>query len=108
MYLKENEILDLIEKSLYALKDGGYFFFRESCFHASGNIKKCDKNENPTEYRAPFTYVDYFQSKTIELNDSEYGYELVFARPSRTYIEVKITISSLSSLSLYIYINFKF
>lgn len=36
MYLKDEEVLDLIEKSLYALKDGGYFFFRESCFHASG------------------------------------------------------------------------
>ncbi len=53
-----------------------------------GNIKKVEKNENPTEYRAPFTYIDYFQSKTIEVNDQEYGYELVFARPSRTYIEV--------------------
>ena len=36
MYLKDNEILQLIENSLNYLKVGGYFFIRESCFHASG------------------------------------------------------------------------
>lgn len=53
-----------------------------------GNIKKVDKTENPTEYRSPTTYVDYFQSQTIEHNGNQYGFELVFARPNRTYIEV--------------------
>lgn len=89
MYLKDQEVLDLIEKSLYYLEEGGYLFFRESCFHASGNIKKVDKNDNPTEYRAPFTYLDFCHSKTVEINGVDYGYELVFARPSRTYIEMK-------------------
>lgn len=89
MYLKDAEILKLVENSLYWIKEGGYFFFRESCFHASGNIKKVDKNENPTEYRCPTTYVDFFQSQTIEHNGNQYGFELVFARPNRTYIEMK-------------------
>ena len=88
MYLKDGEILKLVENSLYWIKEGGYFFFRESCFHASGNIKKVDKTENPTEYRSPTNYIDYFQSQTIEFNGAQYGFELVFARPSRTYIEV--------------------
>lgn len=87
MYLNDAEILGLVENSLSFLKEGGYFFFRESCFHASGNIK--NSNENPTEYRCPTSYVDFFQSKTIEENDNLYGFELVFARPSRTYIEMK-------------------
>lgn len=57
-----------------------------------GNIKKVEKNENPTEYRPPTTYVDYFQSKTIEQNGHQYGFELVFARPNRTYIEVRLIV----------------
>lgn len=51
-----------------------------------GNIKNAQ--ENPTVYRSPTAYVDYFQSKVIEQNDGQYGFELVFARPNRTYIEV--------------------
>ncbi len=89
MYLNENEVLELIENSLRYLKEGGYMFFRESCFHQSGDIKKVDKNENPTEYRSPTQYIDFFQSKVIENEyGCKYGLELVFARPNRTYIEV--------------------
>lgn len=89
MYLNDGEVMQLVENSLHQLKDGGFFFFRESCFHASGNIKNVDKTDNPTEYRCPTTYVDFFQSKTIEENDKHFGFELVFARPNRTYIEMK-------------------
>ena len=88
MYLNDSEVLGLIENALKAVKPGGHFFFRESCFHASGNIKKAD--ENPTEYRSPTKYLDFVQSKVIEENGDQYGFELVFARPSRTYIEVFI------------------
>ena len=89
MYLKDNEIIQLVENSLNYLKVGGYFFIRESCFHASGNIKNIkDKNENPTEYRSPTNYVDFFQSKVVEEDGEQYGFELIFARPNRTYIEV--------------------
>ncbi len=61
-------------------------------FNIKGNIKKVEKTENPTKYRCPTTYVDFFHSKTITENGSLYGFELVFARPNRTYIEVNITI----------------
>ena len=47
-----------------------------------------DKNDNPTEYRSPTKYVDYFQSQIIERDGQKYGFELVFARPNRTYIHV--------------------
>lgn len=36
------------------LKVGGYIFFRESCFHQSGDHKR--KN-NPTHYRVPRFYT---------------------------------------------------
>lgn len=100
MYLNDEEVLKLFEKSLRSLKEGGYFFFRESCFHASGNIKKCDNNENPTEYRSPAKYIDFIQSRTIEENEIQYGFELVLARPNRTYIEVSLNLSSFSILNL--------
>lgn len=86
MYLSDEEVLGLVSNALKTLKTGGYIFFRESCFHASGNIKA--SNENPTEYRSPTKYIDFFQSKVLEENGEQYGFELVFARPSRTYIEV--------------------
>lgn len=89
MYLDDDEVLDLAEKCLNSIKVGGYLFFRESCFHASGNIKEVPKSENPTQYRSPSTYINFIQSKVIEENGEQYGFELVFARPSRTYIEKK-------------------
>ncbi|RNA35062.1 phosphoethanolamine N-methyltransferase 3-like isoform X1 [Brachionus plicatilis] len=87
MYLNDEEIFELVENSLKFLKEGGYCFLRESCFHSSGNIKNAE--ENPTVYRSPIAYVDYFQSKVVEEDDGLYGFELVFARPNRTYIELK-------------------
>jgi phosphoethanolamine N-methyltransferase len=86
MYLNDLEVEALVEKCLRSLKTDGYIFFRESCFHASGNIKNTD--ENPTNYRSPKTYIDYFVSKVVEINGEKYGFELIFARPNRTYIEV--------------------
>ncbi len=89
MYLTDAEIADLVEKSLNCLKDDGYFFIRESCFHPSGNIKNIDgKNENPTKYRSPAEYIDLYLSRKIRKGESDYGFELVFARPNLTYINV--------------------
>jgi hypothetical protein len=33
-------------------------------------------------------YINFFQSQTITHNENLYGFELVYARPNRTYIEV--------------------
>lgn len=37
MYLSDDEIKRLTVNMLSWLKDGGYLFIRESCFHPSGN-----------------------------------------------------------------------
>lgn len=104
MYLTEDEVLELIENSLYYIKEGGHFFFRESCFHQSGDIKKVGKEENPTEYRSPTNYVDFFQSKVVENeNGCKYGFELVFARPNRTYIEVWTYLSKRLEVFIIVY-----
>jgi len=36
------------------LKVGGYIFFRESCFHQSGDL---ERKVNPTHYREPRFYT---------------------------------------------------
>ena len=36
MYLDDSECQKLIMKSILWLKEGGYFFMRESCFHGCG------------------------------------------------------------------------
>lgn len=42
MYLDENEVRDLFTNLLVWLRLGGYFFFRESCYHQSGNVTSAD------------------------------------------------------------------
>ncbi|GAU12796.1 hypothetical protein TSUD_72820 [Trifolium subterraneum] len=54
MYLSDNEVENLAERMMKWLKDDGYIFFRESCFHQSGDSKR---NYNPTHYREPRFYT---------------------------------------------------
>ncbi|XP_019153702.1 PREDICTED: phosphomethylethanolamine N-methyltransferase-like [Ipomoea nil] len=58
MYLSDQEVESLAERMVKWLKVGGYIFFRESCFHQSGDHKR--KN-NPTHYRAPGFYTKVFK-----------------------------------------------
>ncbi|CAK9007745.1 unnamed protein product [Durusdinium trenchii] len=50
MYLTDEECRELAAKLLGWLRPGGHLFFRESCFHASGNAAR---RFNPTKYRTP-------------------------------------------------------
>lgn len=63
MYLNDEEVKDLARKSLEMLKPGGVLFFRESCFHQSGNVKR---RFNPTQYRHPDAYSDMFSQAVLE------------------------------------------
>ncbi|XP_043695648.1 phosphomethylethanolamine N-methyltransferase-like isoform X1 [Telopea speciosissima] len=58
MYLSDKEVENLAERMVKWLKVGGYIFFRESCFHQSGDSKR--KN-NPTHYREPRYYTKVFK-----------------------------------------------
>lgn len=54
------------------LRPGGYIFFRESCFHQSGDHKR---KSNPTHYREPRFYTKVF--KECQMQDgSGNSYEL--------------------------------
>ncbi|XP_059453480.1 phosphomethylethanolamine N-methyltransferase [Corylus avellana] len=58
MYLSDKEVEYVVERMIKWLKVGGFIFFRESCFHQSGDSKrKC----NPTHYREPRYYTKVFK-----------------------------------------------
>jgi phosphoethanolamine N-methyltransferase len=89
MYLSDQETEQLLQKSLSWLTPNGTLFFRESCFHSSGNIKPA---ENPTHYRSPRQYIDMCQSRMLSSTSEEAHeqvYELVFAKALESYYEIK-------------------
>ncbi|CAF1416843.1 unnamed protein product [Rotaria magnacalcarata] len=89
MYLSDVETEQLLEKSLLWLAPGGTLFFRESCFHSSGNIKP---DENPTYYRSPRQYIDICQSRILNGTPNyphDQVYELIFAKALESYYEIK-------------------
>lgn len=64
MYLSDKEVENLVFRMMKWLKVGGFIFFRESCFHQSGDHKR--KN-NPTHYREPRFYTKVF--KECQMHD---------------------------------------
>ncbi|KAF9671313.1 hypothetical protein SADUNF_Sadunf12G0034400 [Salix dunnii] len=58
MYLSDKEVENLVERMVKWLKVGGFIFFRESCFHQSGDSKR---KYNPTHYREPRFYTKVFK-----------------------------------------------
>ncbi|KDP23923.1 hypothetical protein JCGZ_27083 [Jatropha curcas] len=72
MYLSDKEIENLAERMVKWLKVGGYIFFRESCFHQSGDSKR---KYNPTHYREPRFYTKVFKECQVRDDCGNY-YEL--------------------------------
>ena len=87
MYLTNEEIRDLFIRQLSWLHENGHMFFRESCFHSSGNSPR---GVNSTEYRDPSVYNALFQSVSLptEEGSGSYGFELVLSRSIQTYVKV--------------------
>lgn len=72
MYLSDKEVECIAERLLKWVKVGGCIFFRESCFHQSGDHKR---KHNPTHYREPRFYTKVFKECHIS-NASGNSYEL--------------------------------
>ncbi|KAE8798298.1 Phosphoethanolamine N-methyltransferase 1 [Hordeum vulgare] len=51
-----NEVEKLVERMVKCLKVGGHIFFRESCFHQSGDSKR---KVNLTHYHEPRFYTKH-------------------------------------------------
>merc|ERR1712004_118461 len=83
MYMGDEESRSLLKKSLKWLKDDGYLFFRESCFHQSGN--ETDRAFNPTHYRVPADYMNMVESVYSENDGKIHGFNLVLSRSIQAY-----------------------
>ncbi|XP_062846937.1 phosphoethanolamine methyltransferase isoform X2 [Trichomycterus rosablanca] len=87
MYLSEKELHALGKKMLSWLRPGGYLFFRESCFHQSGD---CKRDFNPTHYRTPANYNHLMTSlRWEESGDKLYGFYIVLSRTVQIYVKMK-------------------
>jgi phosphoethanolamine N-methyltransferase len=64
MYLSDQEVEKLVRRMVKWLKVGGHIFFRESCFHQSGDSKR---KVNPTHYREPKFYTKVRMSTSLLL-----------------------------------------
>ena len=88
MYLSDEEVQKLAENMLLWLRKDGCLFFRESCYHSSGDIKKSD---NPTVYRTPQMYTDLFAAVKEDKSDGVIsGFEVVTKRAVEAYTKVYI------------------
>uniref|UniRef100_A0A671KY15 phosphoethanolamine N-methyltransferase n=1 Tax=Sinocyclocheilus anshuiensis TaxID=1608454 RepID=A0A671KY15_9TELE len=90
MYLSDQELKSLAEKLLMWLRPGGYLFFRESCFHQSGD---CKRDFNPTLYRSPAYYnhlmTSVLQDESEKTEKKCYGFDMVVNKTVQTYVKVK-------------------
>jgi len=85
MYLTDNEVVELAKNMLKWTKPNGHVFFRESCFHQSGN--KARTAGNPSVYRSPQHYQHIFNSPSI--SDGKYRFQMILARTVETYVRIK-------------------
>ena len=86
MYLSDEELQKLAQNMLRWLQDDGHLFFRESCYHSSGDMKNSD---NPTVYRTPQMYTDLFSAVTEQGSDDVTSrFEVVTKRAVEAYAKV--------------------
>ncbi|KAL5544972.1 hypothetical protein UlMin_008756 [Ulmus minor] len=87
MYLSDKEVENLAERMVKWLKVGGYIFFRESCFHQSGDSKR---KYNPTHYREPRFYTKLFKEcQTCDESGTSYELSLVGCKCIGAYVRNK-------------------
>ncbi|CAH3041219.1 unnamed protein product [Pocillopora meandrina] len=87
MYLSDEELEKLAMNMLLWLRDGGHLFFRESCYHSSGDMKN---SENPTVYRTPQMYTEVFSAVKVKLpNGNSSSLEVVTKRSVEAYAKHK-------------------
>ncbi|KAF3437181.1 hypothetical protein FNV43_RR19934 [Rhamnella rubrinervis] len=87
MYLSDKEVENLAQRLLKWLKVGGFIFFRESCFHQSGDSKR---KYNPTHYREPRFYTKVFKEcHTLDESGKSYELSLVGCKCIGAYVRNK-------------------
>lgn len=87
MYLSDKEVEYVAERLLKWVKVGGYVFFRESCFHQSGDHKR---KHNPTHYREPRFYTKVFKEcHTTDASGNSYELSLTGSKCIGAYVRNK-------------------
>ncbi|PON79127.1 Phosphoethanolamine N-methyltransferase [Trema orientale] len=87
MYLSDKEVESLAERMVKWLRVGGFIFFRESCFHQSGDSKR---KYNPTHYREPRFYTKVFKEcHTSDKYGNSYELALVSCKCIGAYVRNK-------------------
>ncbi|THU55776.1 hypothetical protein C4D60_Mb11t10140 [Musa balbisiana] len=87
MYLSDKEVEKLVERMVKWLKVGGYIFFRESCFHQSGDSKR---KVNPTHYREPSFYTKVFKGcHTYDVQGNSFELSLITCKCIAAYVKNK-------------------
>ncbi|TVU35437.1 hypothetical protein EJB05_17326 [Eragrostis curvula] len=87
MYLSDEELDKLVQRMMKWLKVGGYIFFRESCFHQSGDS---ERKLNPTHYREPRFYTKVFK-ECQDLNQDGTSFKLSLStfKCIEAYVKIK-------------------
>jgi len=87
MYLDDEQVLKVFSNILSWLKEDGFLFLRESCFHSSERTEGC----SCAHYRKPQEYMNLFEAVQYldETNGHSYGFELVFSRSIQAYVKAK-------------------
>ncbi|XP_037519867.1 uncharacterized protein LOC119396650 [Rhipicephalus sanguineus] len=67
MYLSDEECMQLLQKEVCWLRDGGLLFLRESCFKPSGDVKR---TTNPTFYRRLSDYYNMIKRVSNAAGDT--------------------------------------
>ncbi|RLN25635.1 phosphoethanolamine N-methyltransferase 1-like [Panicum miliaceum] len=87
MYLSDEEVEQLVQRMVKWLKVGGYIFFRESCFHQSGDSKR---KVNPTHYREPRFYTKVFKEcHTFDQDGNSFELSLITYKCIGAYVKNK-------------------
>ncbi|XP_020105681.1 phosphoethanolamine N-methyltransferase 1-like [Ananas comosus] len=87
MYLADDEVVKLAERMVKWLQVGGYIFFRESCFHQSGDSKR---KVNPTHYREPRFYTKVFKEcHTYDEHGNSFELSLITCKCIGAYVRNK-------------------
>ncbi|XP_074583787.1 phosphoethanolamine N-methyltransferase 2-like isoform X1 [Curcuma longa] len=87
MYLSDKEVEELLERIVKWVKVGGYVFFRESCFHQSGDSKR---KVNPTHYREPRFYTKTFKEcHTYDDQGNSFELSLITCKCISAYVKNK-------------------
>ncbi|CAA7057322.1 unnamed protein product [Microthlaspi erraticum] len=87
MYLSDKEVELLVERMVGWIKVGGYIFFRESCFHQSGDSKR---KSNPTHYHEPCFYTKVFQEcQTRDAAGNSFELSMIGCKCIGAYVKSK-------------------